>query len=148
MNLALRDHPGANSAPAGMKYLGDPRKFPVNKWSADCLARRRERRDFEDDFGPDPKADSWHDQIPIEPFNGQVFSSSADVDWVPLSLKGANALERIEDYGAIGASMVLFVIVGVILKPVSRHYGVSNTSFGYTTAWNIYREDSTSSIAI
>ncbi len=86
-----------------------------------------------EDIAAEAEADAGHDEIPIEPFRGDVLTGGAGGDGVAFGSDRGDAFNREEAEGALGAAVVLAVIVAVTFDAEWRNDGFEEWELGDAT---------------
>ena len=92
-DVAFRNHPGEDAAPARVNLLRDPDEPAIQKRAPNLVAGGREGRDFEHHLLPDLEPDPGHYRLPADTSDGQIFSNAPDLNRVTLFLEVLNPLE-------------------------------------------------------
>jgi hypothetical protein len=100
-----------------MKLLCDADKLSVDERRLYRLAGVGKGRNLEKNLVSESHTDSRNHQIPIDAFDGDVFSDGSDVNRVSLYLKGMDPLEGVNANSAFRSAVVLYVILAISFKP-------------------------------
>ena len=80
------------------------------------------------------QAHAWHDRMPVQSADREIFANSARADRVALALQGADHVERVEHHGAIGSAMVRRVVLMIPTQPVLGDERLKDGLLGHAAA--------------
>src|SRR5256885_6748082 len=103
----------------------------VDERGLDGLTGARKGDNLELDLLPTTDSRAGHDQIPVNPFDGEVLTGGADVDRMSFALQFSDQLQRINADRPFRSAVVDCIVVRVTNEPRTRHLGVSSRLF-----WN------------
>ena len=145
MDFSLGQDPRVHPAPARVKLLGDSHELAVGERPLDGLARLREGGDFEENPVANPQADPGNDEVPFQPFDGDVFTCGPDVDRMTLLLQRIDPFQRIHAHCALGSAMVFRVVLFITNETKRRHLCAINALLRYAAVGDVNRCDAPSS---
>src|SRR6185369_20739 len=129
----IDEHPRADTAPAGMGFLGYASDVAVLEDAGDGPARGRVARHLDKNLFSEEQVAARHDRGPIEPLQRHVLADAAGADRVALDLQALDRLDRIETDGAVEPAVVS-VAVRVAFDPVDRDTRRRNRRLRYSAA--------------
>jgi hypothetical protein len=93
VDLTLSHYSRVHPAPSRVKLLRDTDEFSVDERRPDRLAGVCEGSDLENDIVAESQLRSWGYQVPIDSFDGHVFSGGPDTDRMTFRLKRSDSFQ-------------------------------------------------------